>query len=47
MPEDNAPASDDFSKLTRATPISSELDGKLKAVSGYDEMFGAVVGPYG
>jgi hypothetical protein len=38
LKEDNESASGDSGKLTRAKPISSELEGKLKAISGYDEM---------
>jgi hypothetical protein len=38
MPEDNESASGDSGKLTRAKLISSELEGKLKAISGYDDM---------
>ena len=36
--EDNESASGASGKLTRAKLISSELDGKLKAIAGYDDM---------
>jgi hypothetical protein len=38
MPGDDESASDDSGKLTRAKLISSALEGKFKAISGYDEM---------